>query len=165
MGSVVVACDGFGEDLKNHVAEHLRGRGLSVDDLGTDKYYAAAAGVAKRVQPPASGVTGMLFCGTGLGVGMIANKFSGVLAATCENETAARNARAVNNANVLALGGLITPPDEAVRIADAFLDQKFVTAPCGADGTAPAWWSEEVEEFLKASTAEIAEVEQKSRAA
>ena len=39
--------------------------------------------------------------------------------------------------NVLALGGLITPPDVAVRIADAFLDQKFVTAPCGADGTAP----------------------------
>ena len=50
---------------------------------------------------------GMLFCGTGMGVGIIANKFSGVYAATVENEAAARNSRAINNSNVLCMGGMV----------------------------------------------------------
>ena len=49
----------------------------------------------------------MLFCGTGMGVGIIANKFSGVYAATVENEAAARNSRAINNSNVLCMGGMV----------------------------------------------------------
>ena len=50
---------------------------------------------------------GMLFCGTGMGVGIIANKFCGVYAATVENEAAARNSRAINNSNVLCMGGMV----------------------------------------------------------
>ena len=53
------------------------------------------------------GARGMLFCGTGMGVGIIANKFSGVYAATVENEAAARNSRAINNSNVLCMGGMV----------------------------------------------------------
>ena len=49
---------------------------------------------------------GMVFCGTGMGVGIIANKFSGVYAATVENEAAARNSRSINNSNVLCMGGM-----------------------------------------------------------
>jgi ribose 5-phosphate isomerase B len=57
------------------------------------------------------------------------NKFPGVRAATCENIAAAKSARAANNANVLCLGKLVTPPDEAKQIVDSFLEQKFISQP------------------------------------
>lgn len=51
----------------------------------------------------------MLVCGTGMGMAILANKFPGVYAAVCENRTAAERARSINNANVLTLGGFVTP--------------------------------------------------------
>ena len=56
------------------VVRHLRGRGFEVEDKGTDKYYEVAADVAKVVREAgeAGNKRGMLFCGTGMGVGIIA---------------------------------------------------------------------------------------------
>ena len=120
---LVAAADPFGEALKDSLVAHLRQKGYTVDDSGTSAYYDAAAAVAKRVQADGS-VRGLLFCGTGMGVGMIANKFSGVRAATCENVPAARCSRAINDANVLCLGGKVTSPADANDIADAWLAQE-----------------------------------------
>jgi len=60
---------------------------------------------------------------------MVANKFPGIRAATVENIVATRYARAVNDANVLCLGQLITPLPLAKEMLDAFVQQEFCTAP------------------------------------
>ena len=167
---ILLGCDGFGEDLKNVVKGHLESKeNIVVDDLGSDTYFDAAGNVAKQVSKSGGGdqeVMGILFCGTGMGVGIVANKFPGVRAATCENiaagaankfpgvraETceniaAAKRARAVNNANVLCLGKLVTPPDEAKKIVDSFLEQKFISQP----EESASWWNSDVEAFPEAA--------------
>ena len=116
---IVAGADGFGEDLKNVLVEHCRAQGYEVDDLGTGAYYDKAGEVARRVQT--DGAKGLLFCGTGMGVGIVANRFSGIQAATCENVAAARCARAINDSNVLCLGGKVTTPADARAICDAWL--------------------------------------------
>ena len=68
---------------------------------------------------------GILVCGTGMGMAIIANKFPGVYAAVCENRTAAERARSINNSNVLTLGGFVTPPEEAKEIVEAWLMTEF----------------------------------------
>ena len=104
--------------------DHLKTKaGIEVEDMGTDKYYVAAADVAKRVQDDKS-TKGMLFCGTGMGVGIVANKFTGVYAATCENEAAARHSRSINNSNILAMGGLVTTVDDAVKVGGVLVSRR-----------------------------------------
>merc|ERR1712060_43250 len=85
---VVVGCDGFGEELKHAVVQHLKDKGVVVQDLGCDSFYEAAASVAKHVQVGPGRSTGMLFCGTGMGVSIVANKFEGM----CRLAPAARQA-------------------------------------------------------------------------
>mmetsp|Transcript_52904 Transcript_52904/g.63687 ORF Transcript_52904/g.63687 Transcript_52904/m.63687 type:complete len:196 (-) Transcript_52904:50-637(-) len=162
---IFFACDGFGEDLKNAIKAHVHSKGRhEVKDFGTDTYYDAAGKVGAAVSKTHVGdndVFGMLFCGTGMGVSICANKYPNVRAAVCENVTAARCGRAVNNANVLCLGQLVTPEDDAKRIVDAFLAQEFITHPMGPDGTTPVeWWSSGVEEFLSTSMDGIKRIEE-----
>ena len=155
---IVAGADGFGEDLKNVLVEHCRAQGYEVDDLGTGAYYDKAGEVARRVQ--VDGAKGLLFCGTGMGVGIVANKFSGIQAATCENVAAARCARAINDSNVLCLGGKVTTPDDARAICDAWLAQEHGRPP---SDPAPDWWSCDVENFLEHKWPGIREVEDASR--
>ena len=163
---IYFGCDGFGEELKDSVVSHLgRKDGVSIVDLGCTSYYAAAAKVAKAVQREGDrSVRGMLFCGTGMGVGITANKFSGVRAATVENEFAARASRSINDSNVLCLGGKITSAAEAATITDAWLEQAHQQPPILTNSSeAPEWWSPEVEQFLANKWDELDEVERSSR--
>ena len=100
-----------------------------------------------------------------MGVGVVANKFSGVSAATVENEAAARASRSINDSNVCCMGGLVTPPDRAASIADAWLEQEHRQPPVAAGEAAPEWWSSEVEEFLASKWPEINDIEKESRQA
>merc|ERR1712061_669544 len=95
---------------------------------------------------------------------MGSNKFKGVYAALCENEEAVRRSRAINNANVLALGGLVTTPEDATKMADAFLEQEFMRTPVRNGEKPPEWWTPEVEEFLSGTMPEIAELEDDAHA-
>mmetsp|Transcript_5440 Transcript_5440/g.6365 ORF Transcript_5440/g.6365 Transcript_5440/m.6365 type:complete len:186 (+) Transcript_5440:30-587(+) len=172
--SIYMACDGFGEDLKNAIKSHLETKeNIDVKDFGSNTYYDAAANVSKAIadgnkNEDATDVikkdklsnVGILICGTGMGVGIVANKFPGVRAATCENVSAARCARAVNNANVLCLGQLVTKTDDAKVMVDEFLEQQFNSQPDGEDGTPLNWWSKDVEIFLATSMEGIERVEQ-----
>ena len=155
---IVAGADGFGEDLKNVLVEHCRAQGYEVDDLGTGAYYDKAGEVARRVQT--DGAKGLLFCGTGMGVGIVANRFSGIQAATCENVAAARCARAINDSNVLCLGGKVTTPEMARQICDAWLAQEHGKPP---SDPAPEWWSGDVEAFLAGKWPGIHKVEDVSR--
>jgi len=125
---VVIGSDHAGVGLKALLAEHLRGRGIQVLDLGPDStasvdYPDYAKAVCAEVL--ARQVPGVLICGTGLGMSMTANKVPGIRAAACALEFSAEMARRHNDANVLCLGERITGPGLALRMLDIFLDTPF----------------------------------------
>lgn len=127
---VIIGSDKSGFGLKEVLKAHLSEVGYEVVDDGTKDpenammYDAVARKVAPRVS---SGEfeKGILICGTGMGMSIVANKFKGVSAAVCENTFAAEKARAINDANILTLGGWISAPEVGIAIADTFLNTEF----------------------------------------
>ncbi len=123
----------LGSDERSHVtdfvAEELRRRGFEVELFGPLKgerlaWTEVAQGVAERVAEGAAD-QGVLFCWTGTGVSMAANKVPGVRAALCGDAETARGARAWNQANVLCLSLRATSEIMAREILDAW----FSAAP------------------------------------
>jgi len=126
---IALGADHAGVTLKANIKQLLDERGIAYEDFGTNTsdsvdYPDYAAKVARAV---ASGAfeRGILFCGSGLGMAMAANKVPGILAAPVADEESARLSREHNDANVLALGERLTPPDAARRIVNLFLDTPF----------------------------------------
>jgi deoxyribose-phosphate aldolase len=122
---VALGADHGGFDLKEALKAHLRERGHSIRDLGTNSkdpvdYPRIAKEVAELV---ASGAVrfGIVIDGAGIGSAMAANKIPGVLAAAAYNEALARNSREHNDANVLTLGAGQVDLETAKRIVDVFL--------------------------------------------
>ena len=123
---VAIASDHTGVALRKAIIQHLRGRGLAVEDCGTDgdvpvDYPDTAATVAKAVARGEADA-GIVIDGAGIGSAIAANKVKGVRAAMCTDETLARYSREHNGANVIALGSmLLAGPDAALRIIDVWL--------------------------------------------
>jgi ribose 5-phosphate isomerase B len=124
--SVAIGNDHTALALKHVLVVHLRGRGLSVTDVGTHSTdvvdypdIAAKVGLAVRRREVDAGI---VIDGAGLGSTIAANKIRGVRAAMCLNTTLARYAREHNGANVLALGSTLITTDEAKAIVDGWLD-------------------------------------------
>ncbi len=128
--TILVAADPFAIGLKNAVVQHLEKRGFAVKDYGaTDAnkekpYFESAVDVCRALQK-GEAKRAFLFCGTGMGMNMIANRFKGVRAAVVESVFAAKMCRSINDANVLCMGQMIWGDMMAVAAADAFLDTKF----------------------------------------
>jgi len=123
--TVAVGGDHTSVNLKAAIVAHLRGRGLSVHDLGTNTSepvdYPDTAGAVALHVARGEADAGIAIDGAGLGSTIAANKVDGVRAAMCVDRTLARYAREHNGANVLALGStLLTTPD-ALDIVDIFL--------------------------------------------
>ena len=123
--TIAVASDHTGVKLRRELVAFLRGRGLAVQDLGTDgsdpvDYPDVAASVADLV---ARGDVdaGIVIDGAGIGSAIAANKIRGVRAAMCLNPTLARYAREHNGANVLTLGATLVSVDEARQIVDTWV--------------------------------------------
>lgn len=124
---IVIGSDKSGFAAKEAIKAYLIEAGIDFDDLGTQDldhvvpYYAVADKVAPRVQ---SGEydKAVLICGTGAGMCVVANKFKGVYAVACEGVYSAKMARAINNANVLCMGGWIVGPEMAVEMVKTFLN-------------------------------------------
>jgi len=131
---VYLASDAFGSDLRAAVRERLEAqdRVCRVIDLGEAAYYDAAAAVARAVAERRL-ARGVLVCGTGAGVCMVANKHPGVMAVLARDADDAAEARSISGANVLCLGQMRTSPDVAGACVDAFLGTG-VGAPCRASG-------------------------------
>lgn len=126
---IVVASDHGGYALKLKVAAHLKERGIEVEDLGTHSeesvdypVYGKACGEAVV---SGRGDLGMVFCGTGIGISIAANKVHGVRCALVTSVETAHLAKEHNNANVLSMGGRTTDPELAVRMTDEWLDTVF----------------------------------------
>ncbi len=123
--TIVVASDHAGFALKQAVVAALRARGEAVVDLGCDSeasvdYPVYAARVAERVSRGDAG-RGVLVCGSGIGMSIVANRFRGVRAALCGDTKAAEMSRRHNDANVLCLAGRTAAPVDAEPIPPVFL--------------------------------------------
>jgi ribose 5-phosphate isomerase B len=123
--AVAIASDHTGIKLRQTLVAFLRGRGLAVQDLGTDStepvdYPDVAASVATIVaRGEADG--GIVIDGAGIGSAIAANKIRGIRAVMAPSETIARYAREHNGANVLTLGATLVTAEEAKAIVAMWL--------------------------------------------
>ena len=126
---IAVGSDHGGLELKDAILAVLAARGLDVDDYGTDNgdsvdYPDFAEKVAAAVSR-GDVELGILVCGTGIGMSIVANKFPGVRAALATDEFMAQMAKEHNNANVLVLGGRVLAKDLAVKMVNVWLDSTY----------------------------------------
>lgn len=126
---IVVGADHLGMPLKNVVRDHLLKLGYQVDDMGVNSddpvdYPDVGAALAEAV---AAGkyTRGVLVCGTGAGMAIVANKVPGVRAVCVADPYTAERAVASNNAQVITMGSQITGPAVAVKLIDIWLDSEF----------------------------------------
>ena len=121
--------DHAGFELKEHVKAHLQGAGHDVVDVGTDSDestdYPTYARPAARLVADGEADRGVLVCGSGVGVSIVANKVPGVRAVNAHDPDEAQLARAHNDVNVLTLSGSRIEPETADEIVQAFLDGEF----------------------------------------
>ncbi len=126
---LALAADHAGYELKNALKAALATRGVEVVDLGTHDgasvdYPDMAAALAATLGEGRAG-SGVLICGTGIGISIAANRHRHIRAALCHDVTTARLARQHNDANVLVLGARIMGPEVAIDCLAAFLDTGF----------------------------------------
>ncbi len=127
---LVVASDHAGFALKEQIREFLHEQNYAVKDYGAFSDEAAnwamfGARAAAAVSADPADTVGILVCGSGIGMSIVANKFRHVRAALCRDENDALTARRHNDANVLALGARVTDPTTALRIVEVFLETSF----------------------------------------
>ena len=126
---IAIGSDHAGFGLKNELAEHLRTSGYEVDDLGTHSLdsvdYPEYGALVARAVVDGKADYGVCVCGTGIGIGIAANKVHGARAAVVHDATSARMARQHNNANVVCVGARLTGPQAAADALDAFLGAEF----------------------------------------
>ncbi|MDP6634858.1 MAG: RpiB/LacA/LacB family sugar-phosphate isomerase [Phycisphaerae bacterium] len=153
--NIVVAADPFALDLKDSVIKHLTEAGHKVTDVGATKdqetaYYDGAAAACKVIQA-GKAQRGVLFCGTGMGMSIVANKFKGVTASCVESVYAAQMSRAINDSNVLTMGAMFIAPWKANAMVDAWMNTKHTE---GLEGFA---------DFLKQAVKKVDAVDQANR--
>ena len=126
---IALGCDQGGFALKQEIMAHLKERGLEFKDYGSyDEqsvdYPVSAKKVAEAIL---SGECekGILICGTGIGISIVANRYEGIRAALCTDCFMAEATRLHNDANILAMGGRVVGAGLALKMVDTFLDTPF----------------------------------------
>lgn len=126
---VWIANDHGGYEMKKMILSHLEAMGVNGRDLGSTseeivRYPYYAVDVVNGVLSGAAD-RGILVCSTGIGMGIIANKYPGIRAAVCGTTYLAKMTRKHNNSNVLCLGGKTTGIAEALDIVDTWLTTDY----------------------------------------
>ena len=127
--AVVIGCDHAAYELKEKLKAYLNRRGVAVEDAGA--YGAESVDYPDYGRKVAEMVArgrfsrGILLCGTGLGMSMVANRFPRVRAALCHDLFSAVMCRKHNDANILVLGGRVTGETLAEEIVKAWLETPF----------------------------------------
>ncbi len=123
---IVVGADHGGFELKEHVRDALAAQGHEVTDVGTftgeSVDYPPFAERAARMVAAGEAERGILVCGSGNGVAIVANKVAGIRAVNAHDAHEAEMARRHNDINVVTLSGAALAPDEANAIVAAFLE-------------------------------------------
>lgn len=123
---VAIGNDHTGISLKKALVQYLRGRAISVTDIGTDTTeavdYPDIAAMVARTVARGEADAGIVIDGAGIGSAIAANKIRGIRAAMCTDQTIARYSREHNGANVMTLGSsLLSGADAAIRIVDVWI--------------------------------------------
>jgi len=126
---IIIGCDHAAYPLKEKVKAHLIEKAIDVEDVGTDSetsvdYSDYGVKVASEISTGRFD-RGILLCGTGLGMSMVANKFSHVRAALCNDLFSAIMSRRHNDANILVMGGRVIGEALAGEIVNAWLETSF----------------------------------------
>ena len=126
---VALGSDHGGFTLKEEIKKYLEEKGIEYKDFGTYStdscdYPDIALPVAKAVQKGEYD-RGILICGTGIGIGIAANKVPGIRAALCHDTFSARASREHNNANILTMGERVIGRGLALDIVDVWLNTEF----------------------------------------
>lgn len=124
-----IGSDHAGFWAKQKTCDYIRSLEYQIEDLGTDSekpvdYPDYAIKVAQRVRET-PGACGIVFCGTGIGVSITANKVPGIRAALCTSPYHVEMARRHNDANVLALGARISTFEEIKKMIDVWFSTPF----------------------------------------
>lgn len=126
---IAIGCDHGGICLKDACIKAARDFGAEIVDFGTfgtdsvdyPDYALKVSLAVKRGEAD----KGILLCGTGIGISIAANKVKGIRCAHVTNVFCAKATAEHNDANIIALGGRITTPDEAYEIVKVFLNSRF----------------------------------------
>ena len=129
MEKIAIASDHAGRELKDDLRDFLAASGVEVVDMGVDNddsvdYPDYGSPVAERVSNGEI-ERGILVCGTGVGMSILANKFRGVRAALVSDVLTARMSKEHNNANILVIGGRIVGKGLAREMVKAWMDARF----------------------------------------
>ena len=126
---IALGADHAGYELKNLVREYLTARGVTITDEGTnDGASVDYPDFARKVADDVVACrvdSGILVCGTGIGMAMAANKVHGIRAAAADNEFEAQMAREHNDANVLTMGARVIDAAMAEKIVEVWLKTQF----------------------------------------
>lgn len=128
---VAIGCDHAAYELKNDIRSFLESEGHSCVDLGTNGPasvdYPDFGRLVSEAVCRGEVERGILICGTGIGMSIVANKFPSIRAALCYDIFTAKMSRMHNDANILVLGARVTGKELAIEITKAWFD-------CGFDG-------------------------------
>lgn len=129
MNKLAIGCDHAGFLLKKEILVHLEQQNIQVFDKGTysnirTDYPLYACTVARSIIN-GEVKSGILICGTGVGVSIVANKFKGIRAVLCSEPYTAKLSRLHNNSNVLALGAKVIGIELAKMIVDCWLSTAY----------------------------------------
>lgn len=126
---VAMAADHGGFELKEAVKQHLEAQGVTCMDFGA--HGTASVDYPDMAVPACDAVVrgeceaALLFCGTGVGMSMAANKIRGIRACCCTDSFSCEYTRRHNDANALCLGGRVVGPGLACQLTDLFLSTPF----------------------------------------
>jgi ribose 5-phosphate isomerase B len=153
---IVIGSDKSGFPLKEALKSHLVEKGYEVEDVGMQSmedfqpYFEVAPKVARKIQSGEFDL-GLLCCGTGMGMSIVANKFKGIYAAVVEGSYASKMAKVINDANVLTMGGWKLAPQEAIDMLDRWLNARFTEG-----------FPEDRQQFLKNAFDKVREIEEEN---
>jgi ribose 5-phosphate isomerase B len=127
---IVLGADHNGVHLKSKVKKFLQETGLRCVDLGAYDVtpsvdYVDYAGQLGRIMQSHDADRGILICGTGVGMSIVANRYPGVRAALVHNPESARKSREHNDSDVLCLGAWMNDDDMSLEIVSTWLNEKF----------------------------------------
>ena len=116
-------------EMKQEISKYLQSKGYEIVNYGTDStesypYPTAALNVANAVVEGEVDC-GILICGTGIGIGIAANKVKGIRCATCSEPYSAKLSKMHNNSNILSFGARVVGVELAKMIVDSWLEAEF----------------------------------------